>query len=369
MKSFRRRIHDLYANLRSAAHLYPKIESAPGNSRQLTVIPLIEAGSEEVSCELEARFNKQTETSVQIRWPAVNLHRIQNATIVGDQANVFTSEGKWLRVCPSLESLPPRKVRQPIYLGANRLSMPLFHLSGRDHENHGHFLFQHMPRWLAAQKKMQELAPDFKILVAKGHLKWQSRYLTRTGGGNDQMLECGDGTTRCNDLYYIPQLRGLHDCLSRPQDYRAMNAYFHRPQAKTGPVLFLSRKDAPNRYLLNEEEAVGEIEKVFGSCRPIQLSKTPLDEQIDLISAAPAVVGPLGQALATSLFARGSIYINLDGGNGPDSWGDAFRDVANICGNRALSMYSKSSRTPDGSFTFPPQDLHRMLENVKKLIQ
>lgn len=369
MKSFRRRIHDLYANLRSAVHLYPKIESAPGNSREVTVFPLIEAGSEDVSCELEARFNNQTETTVQIRWPAVHLYRIQNATIAGDQANVFTSGGKWLRVCPSLESLPLRKVRQPIYLGASRLRMPLFHLSGRDHENHGHFLFQHMPRWLAAQKKMQELAPDFKILVAKGHLRWQSRYLTRTGAESDQMLECSDGTTRCNDLYYIPQLRGLHDCLSRPQDYRSMNEYFHRPQAKTGPVLFLSRKDAPNRYLLNEDEAVGEIEKVFGSCRSIQLSKTPLDEQIDLISAAPVVVGPLGQALATSLFARGSIYINLDGGHGPDSWGDAFRDVANICGNRALSLYSKSSRTPDGSFTFPPQDLHRMLENVKKLIQ
>ncbi|MFZ2277140.1 MAG: glycosyltransferase family 61 protein [Prosthecobacter sp.] len=369
MKSFRRRIHDLYANLRSAVHLYPKIESAPANSKDVTVIPLIEAGSEEVSCELEARLNNQTAMSTLIRWPNVNLYRVQNATIVGDQANVFTSDGRWLRVCPSLDYLPLKKVRQPIYLGANRLSMPLFHLSGRDHENHGHFLFQHMPRWLAAQKKMQELSPDFKILVAKGHLKWQSRYLTRTGGAPDQMIECGDGTTRCNDLYYIPQPRGTHDCLSRPQDYRAMNEYFHRPQAKTGPTLFLSRKDAPNRHLLNEDEAVAEVERVFGSCRSIQLSKTPLDEQIALISAAPVVVGPLGQALATALFARNSVYINLDGGHGPDSWGDAFRDVANICGNQGLSLYSKTPRTADGSFLFPREDLHARLENVKRLIQ
>lgn len=369
MKSFRRRIHDLYANLRSAVHHYPKVESAPANSEKVTVIPLIEAGSEEVSCELEARFNSQTETSTLIRWPSVNLHRIQDATIVGDQANVFLPDGKWLRVCPSQDSLPLKKVRPPIYLGANRLSMPLFHLSGRDHENHGHFLFQHMPRWLAAQKKIQELEPNFKILIAKGHLKWQSRYLTKTGSGADQMLECGDGTTCCSELYYIPQLRGVHDCLSRPRDYRAMNEYFHRPQAKTGPVLFLSRKDAPNRYLINEDEAVGAVEKVFGSCRSIQLSKTPLDEQIDLISAAPVVVGPLGQALATSLFARGSVYISLDGHQGADSWADAFRDVATICGNRAVSLHAKASLTADGSYVFPVQDLHRMLENVKKLIQ
>lgn len=349
--------------------LYPKIESFPKNSTNVTVYPLIEAGSEEISCELEARFYNQTESTVKIRWPAVNLHRIQNATIVGDQAHVFMPDGKWLRVCPSLESLPLKKVRHPIYVGDDRLAMPLFHLSGRDHENHGHFLFQHMPRWLAAQKKMRELEPRFKILVAKGHLKWQARYLTRTGGEGDQIVECGDGTTRCDDLYYIPQLRGPHDCLSRPHDYRDMNEHFHRPQAKTGPALLLSRKDAPNRYLLNEDEAVGEIEKVFGSCRPVQLSKIPLDEQIDLISAAPVIVGPLGQALATSLFARGSIFINLACGHEPDSWADAFRDVANICGNRALSLYAKTSRTPDGSFTFPQQDLHRMLENVKKLIQ
>ncbi|MFC5453937.1 glycosyltransferase family 61 protein [Prosthecobacter fluviatilis] len=369
MKSFRRRIHDIHANLRAAVHLYPKIESDPGSAKQVTVMPLIEAGEESVSCELEARFKKQTETSTLIRWPSVNLYRVENATVVGDQANVFLANGKWLRVCPSLGTLPLKKVRPPIYLGATKLNAPMFHLSGRDHENHGHFLFQHMPRWLAAQKKMQEANPHFKILVAKGHLRWQSRYLTRTGASEEQILECGDGTSRCKDLYYLPQLRGQDACISRPQDYRSMNEFFHRSQAKTERALFLSRKDAPNRYLINEDEAIAEIEKVFGSCRSIQLSKTPLDQQIDLISSASVVVGPLGQALATSLFARGSIFINLDAGHGPDSWGDAFRDVATICGNRALSLYSKTPRTADGSFTFPPDALRQMLERVKMLIQ
>lgn len=369
MKSFRRRIHDLYASLRSAVHLPPKVESSPKTSDSVTVIPMIEAGAEDVPCDLEARFFNQPGLVARIQWPAVNLHRIQNATIVGDQANVFTPEGKWLRVCPSLNSLPLKKVRLPIRIGADRLTMPLFHLSGRDHENHGHFLFQHMPRWMAAQKKMQELSPGFKILVAKGHLKWQSRYLVRTGAESGQILECGDGTTRCDDLYYIPQLKGQDDCLSRPADYRAMNEYFHRPHAKTGPTLFLTRKDAPNRYLLNEPEAIAEAEKVFGNVRVLELSKTPLDDQITLVSQAPVVISPLGQALATSLFARNTVFINLDGGSGPDSWGDAFRDVANICGNHGISLYSHSGRTPDGSFTFPPQDLRQMLEKVKKLTQ
>ena len=148
-----------------------------------------------------------------------------------------------------------------------------------------------------------------------------------------------------------------------------MNEYFHRPHAKTGPSLFLSRKDAPNRYLLDEPSAIAEMEKVFGSVRVIELSKTPLDEQIDLVSKAPVIVSPLGQALAVSLFAKNSVIINLDGGTGPDAWGDAFRDVANICGNQAISLYSGSSRTQDGSFTFPPHDLNQMLEKVKKLTQ
>lgn len=369
MKSFSRRIHDLYANLRSAVRLYPKIESSPTNSASLTVIPLIEAGSEEVPCELEARFFNQTAATSVIRWPAVNFHHIRNATVVGDQASIFTPEGRWLRVCPSFDLLPLSKVRQPISIGASKVTTPLFHLSGRDHENHGHFLFQHMPRWMAAQKKMQELNPHFKVLVAKGHLKWQSRYLVKTGLTQDQIIECSDGTTRCNDLFYVPQLRGVQDCLSRPQDYRAMNEYFHRPHAKTGPSLFLSRKDAPNRYLLDEPAAIAEVEKVFGSVRVIELSKTPLDEQIDLVSKAPVIVSPLGQALAVSLFAKNSVIINLDGGTGPDAWGDAFRDVANICGNQAISLYSGSSRTQDGSFTFPPHDLNQMLEKVKKLTQ
>ncbi len=369
MKSFRRRIHDLYANLRSTVQYYPKVESSPRNSTNVTIMPLIETGSEEIPCALEERYYNQTSTSKLIRWPAVNLHRIQNATIVGDQANIFTPDGKWLRVCPSLVSLPLKKVRPPIYIGANRLAMPLFHLSGRDHENHGHFLFQHMPRWLAAHKKMKELNPHFKILVAKGHQKWQSRYLLKTGGESGQIIECGDGTTRCDDLFYIPQLRSENECLSRPQEYRDINEYIHRPHAKTGPSLFLSRKDAPNRYLLDEPAAIAEAEKVFGNIRVLELSKTPLDEQISLVSQAPVIIAPLGQALAISLFARNSIFINLDGGNGPDPWGDAFRNVANICGNQAISLYSKSSRTKDGSFTFPRHELQQMLENVKKLVQ
>ena len=138
-------------------------------------------------------------------------------------------------------------------------------------------------------------------------------------------------------------------------------------QRRTGPSG--RARNAADRTLLDEPAAIAEIEKVFGNVRVIQLSKTPLDEQIDLVSKAPVIISPLGQALAVSLFARNSVIINLDGGNGPDAWGDAFRNVATICGNQAISLYSGSTRTQDGSFTFPPHDLNQMLEKVKKLTQ
>ena len=148
-----------------------------------------------------------------------------------------------------------------------------------------------------------------------------------------------------------------------------MRERFHRPCPKTGPALFLSRKDAPNRLLLNESEAVAQFEKTFGNIRVIELSKTPLDQQVSLISEAPVVISPLGQALTVSLFAKDSVFINLDAGVGPNPWGDAFRDVANICGNQALSLHSQTACTKDGSFIFPPEDLNQMLIKVKRLIQ
>jgi len=366
MKSIKRRVYDAYAAVATTLGGPPSEAKEPVSGKGVEVIELAPPGSVRLEHRLEARFYDRPESFSDVTWPKLSLYRLNNAKVVGDQGNVFLTDGRWLRVCPSLDVLEPHKIRRPLPFYSRHIHPPAFHLTGRDHENHGHFLFQHLPRLLACRD-----APQFpekpKLLVAQGHQRWQGRYLQKLGLADEtDIVQCDEGTLNCDELFYIPQIRSQSSPLCRPQDYVYMRECFHRPGPKTGLPIFISRADAPDRHLLNETEIIASFERVFGSCRVVCLSKTPLDEQIDLISRAPLITGSQGQAFAVSLFAKDSAFVILEAGE-HNPWCDSFRDVATICGNSALTLYSGTPRQTNHSYTFPVGKLGSAWERLKLL--
>lgn len=371
-KTTARRLHDLYSGVLTVLGNRPRATTATGDVAGLHATPLIDGGEAVLDNGPEHRFhNGAPPIQIPHRWPARELCRIENAWLTGDQGQIFLNDGSYLHICPSQHRLDPRKVRRPIRIGARRLDFPVFHLTGRDHENHGHFLLQHLPRWQAARHLMERV-DGLRILVPSGHLKWQRRYLELFGVNPKHVIEGTHGTLFCSELYYVPML-WQENYLCAPAIHQGISAGFRRlitPGAPALPAVWISRDDAPNKKLLNEAALVEIFRRTVGPVELVTLSKTPLPQQIDLVGRARLIIGAQGQGLTTSLFAEGSALIVLEAGGqlAPYSWCSAYRDMALLTGNQSLRLISGGGRDSEGSWIFPEDKFRAEISRAVSLL-
>ncbi len=367
--AFERMLHDASRSIRGIPDC---IENA--KTIGLEEEPLLTGGTASVSLDDENKFYQDTLPPSMTRWSSVSLYHLKGARVVGDQGNVFTGEGKLLRICPSLERMDLAKVRKPIPWMAQRMSGPVFHLTGRDHENHGHFLMQHLPRLMAARSFLQKYGLEPKILVAPGHEKWQGRYLSAFDIDARRIVPCSTGTVHVDDLLYVPMIwESGH--LGPPDLYRQMQYCFRRlagvmdDVTPKGRPLFVSRSDAPTRRLSNETEIINICRHLLGEIDVINLREVPIAEQIRRFAEAPLVIGPQGQGLTSIAFAANSRMLILEAGQSPheNGWASTYRDFAHFTGNSALRMLSGQPWPNDGDWVFPPAFFAQQLRRVISL--
>jgi len=338
-------LHDacaqLLSRLRPLRVIRQPEEVAPPNSCEW----IDEAGRLEVDNSFENRFHSR-ELKSSLEWPALPLMTLHDAWITGDQGQVFLHDGTFLCVCPSLRHLPQRKIRRPLAWLARPLRGVYFHLTGVDHENHAHFLLQHLPRLLAAREHCRKHSAELKVIVAPGHKRWQSRYLQYFGISDDRIVEASVGTIRVEKLLYVPMAYG-NTYLCNPRFYREIRDGFTRsipPEAEGahGPILFISRQDAPDRRLTNEEEIIAICREELGSVQVVQLGRLKLDEQIRLCATARLIIGPQGQGMGVVLFAKGGLFVVLEYGETfhVHGWCRAFCDTASALGLQTLRLMS-----------------------------
>lgn len=337
-----------------------------------------EAGHFNIDNTFESRFHSK-EVAASLEWSALPLMTLNDAWITGDQGQVFLHDGTFLSICPSLRHLPERKVRRPLAWLADQLDGVYFHLTGVDHENHGHFLFQHLPRLLAARTQLYEHGDRFKVIVATGHKRWQARYLKYFGISEDRVVEASVGTIQVEKLLYVPMPYG-NTYLCNPRLYREIRDGFTtgntapaaRPDA---PILFISRQDAPDRRLANEEEIVSVCREVLGSVQVVQLGKFKLDEQIRLCTQARFVIGPQGQGMSVVLFSKGGLFVVLEYGEDfhPLGWCRAFCDTASVLGIQTMRLISGGSFDDPRGWSYPAdkfrEELVRLRDQQPNLFQ
>jgi hypothetical protein len=370
MKSVTRSIYDLNAELhhffRTPLHILTQNDNIP----QLVEKKLLyQTGSETLHHHhLRAQLENPAKTTTTLDWPDAYSYQFRNITLVGDEGNLFSNSHTWLKLCPSLVNHPPKKARRPLPLFTKTITEPTFHLTGRDSKNRCHFLFQHLPRLIAAEKILSA-ASSINILHCKGHETWQYDYIKPFLPNNTAInfIPCHEGTSTINNLLYIPQLRSCQQILSHPKHYRTINNQFNQNTTKTGSPLFISRVDAPDRHLLNEPEIIALVEKIFGSCEVIEFSKVSVAERIKKINQAPIVIGSQGQAFASILFTNRTYFIILEAGH-YNSWCDHFADVGAICQNPTLTLYSTTERGKNQSYHFPIELAEKQFQCIKALI-
>lgn len=367
--AFDRMLHDASCSIRG-------IPAFIDDAKDLKVeqAPLLQGGTVSVSLEDENQFYGDTLPPSVTRWRSVSLYRLQDARVVGDQGSVFTEEGKLLRICPSLKRMDLAKVRRPIPWLARRMRGSAFHLTGRDHENHGHFLMQHLPRLMAARLFLEKQGLEPEILVAPGHEKWQGRYLSALKIDAQRIVPCSTGTVHIDDLLYVPMLWDSGH-LGPPDLYAQMQSCFRHlggvmeGVTPKGRPLFVSRSDAPTRRLSNETEIINMCRQLLGEIDVINLREVPLIEQIRRFAEAPLVIGPQGQGLTSIAFAANCRMLILEAGQSPreSGWASTYRDFAHFTGNSALRMLSGEPWPNDGDWEFPPAFFAQQLRRVISL--
>jgi len=363
-------IHDSLRLIKKVTGSRLKRTKCYPNGRRIEGLKLSESGQE----DLPVGLTGGDQDIWRHTWPAVSLYNLENVYCTGDQGLIFLDQEHLFAVCSSLNRLPDRKVRLPVTSRAVLIEDPVFHLSGFSPENHGHYFFHHLPRVLAARKLLQD-RPSIKILCARGHMRWQSRYLAKFGISPDRLIETSIRTLKFKELYYVPITSGTFK-LGVPAHYRAMQRAFTGEAVleKKGYPLWISRMDAPDKKLRNEKDLIGCVADLFGGVRVIELSKYSMEQQTRLFAEARFIFGPLGQGVANILYSRESVLIILAAGSEGKPVGASLMTGAAgaIVGNRALCL--NSGTTYQGKrreWIYPIEkfqsELRTLVEQVKKI--
>ncbi|WP_395750852.1 glycosyltransferase family 61 protein [Prosthecobacter sp.] len=366
MKSHARSILDAYNRLLRLCGRRLRVseaDKAVGLQERRTVVS---GGSRSDTNPLEIKVNGPETATFDFDWPTAELFRLRDVWLTGDQGQVFLEDGSLFEPWVRPYNLAKLKISQPLKLGATQIKGPVFHLTGRNHENRGHFMLQHLPRLMAARDYLKSL-PDYRILVAPGHSRWQGRYIAWAGLDPSKLVEGTRGTMQVDDLIFIPNLYGKSS-LCPPPFYNELSDCAASYPVPDGPgrPLFITRRDAPDKQLMNEERIVEILRSKIGPVDLIRLGEHPLPDQIGMFRAAPLVMGAIGQGICNVLFCKTTLLVMLAPGT-PDkqvyttSHG---AQLARICGNEALTFLSNEPAPSRGDWTFPEERFITLLDRL-----
>lgn len=379
-----RLIHDLYAGFPAPVLPLLRFIDDPALVPAEEKVQLQTAGVAKLPHHLEAVYYGADYATTSIHWPAVFSFRLRDAHIAGDQGQVYLSDGRLLAVGQDTRSQLPLKIRRPIRWLARKAGTPLFHLTGRNHENHGHFVVEHLPRYFAAREWLERF--DGKILLAPTHLRWQARYLKLLGVEESRLVEGTPGTLSAEELLLVPSLGG-NTPFCNPELFRSMTAAmqqnirrsgWYEPDALTpngAAALWISRRDAPDRQLVNEEALVAAARKIIGHVEVVKLSQLSFEQQVRKLNQSWCIIGAQGQGLTNALFASGKLVVIMEQGdcNQGHNWAAFFRDMAEFAGNQAVRLFSGTGSNAARNWVYPEEkfsaELRRLLEVAKPAFQ
>ncbi|NJK91169.1 MAG: glycosyltransferase family 61 protein [Blastochloris sp.] len=363
-----RRIHDLYYSVSERMGIRPETAECLAGAE-------VVSGQDTGCCELdnsdEANLYGLKDFSVQYDWPKALVGVFHDVYVVGDQGVIYDRSGRllrggWADLSPTLY-----KPRRPIGCLAKQRKGKYLHLTGVNHENHGHFLLQHLPRLLVAERALYQKTSSAKTWVAPGHKLRQGYYLEALGWERDRLVEGSYGTVLVEELVVTQSLFGASGLVD-PVHYRKLHKAFSsmgQQASSHGEVLFLSREDAPDKRLANETEIIEECRKIWPSLKVFRLSEHAPDEQRAMLAEAEWLIGPQGQAWVSPLFCTNAKCIILGfGSKNVSGWTANYRNLSLACGHRALGVMSEDGLNAEGNWVFPRIQASELLRNAYDIL-
>jgi len=307
--------------------------------------------------------------------PETYLYVLKDVWVVGSEGRLFFEPDQLFSVCPSLKDVEERKIRRPIKSFAKVIEEPIFILSSRAPGNRGHFLIEHLPRLVASMDVIKRLG-GCKILVTPMHRKWQAGYLEKLGIADSNIIEASIGSVFCKKALYVPTLcEGELATVSREKYYQFVRGRFIDSQGSfgRGAPVFLSRKDAPDRKLTNEDAIFSIAKTFFPEMKRVVMAALTLDEQIGLFQEAPVIIGPHSQPFRDILFSSNSLVIQLiqgfrDTSNEYYQWAQNYNYVGNLGKNLCLPLFSEIEFNTNSDWIYPEYKFKKDMSQLVSLL-
>ena len=308
--------------------------------------------------------------------PETYLYVLKNVWVVGSEGHLFFEPDQLFSVCSSLKGVEERKIRRPIKSFAKVIEEPVFILSGRAPGNRGHFLIEHLPRLVASMDEIKRLG-GCKILVTPMHRKWQAGYLQKLGIPDSEIIEASIGSTFCKRALYVPTLcKGEIATCSREKYYQFLRKCFIDSQesSRKGLPIFLSRKDAPDRKLDNEDAIFSIAKTFFPEMKRVVMAALTLDEQIRLFQEAPVIIGPHSQPFRDILFSSNALVIELIQGfrersNEYYQWSQNYNYVGSLGKNVCLPLFSEIEFHTNSDWIYPEDKFEKDMSQLILLLK
>lgn len=373
MNSPARILHDLYDGLLRAAGRKVRAVDTPPPSQLIKEIIVQPAGACTIPNTLESAFHGRECAPFHYTWEAAKLTDLRDVYLVGDQEQIYFKDGSFYTPCiyPHQVRLPIMRIRRPVTALAQRIRGTLFNLSGRNHENKGHFLLQHLPRLLVAKPYLEQVG-DYRILVAPGHARWQKNFIRLMGFDENRVVEGSQGTLLADRVIYVPMIYGTN-ALGPDEHYRQIceAAGVVERQAPPGAQrpIFITRRDAPDKQLLNEDEIIAAAKTILGDVEIFDFRGKSLADQIVIFRRAPLVMGPIGQGLCNILFSTGRVLVTLaPGTEDQEVYASGHgTQLALLCGNQAVTFHNGVAGESRGNWAFPKDRFLQMLDRLVRL--
>lgn len=209
-------------------------------------------------------------------------------------------------------------------------------LVGSD-ENYSHWLFRSLLKvWLVEEDPRLR---GYPWLVGENLRPFQKESLDLLGVQSRRLVAVPRNVViRCRQLFVPTQMRGN-------QGFRTavtwLQGRFQSFMAKAGEaidLLYISRKDAAHRFLVNEDELFASL-AVLGFQR-IEPGKMTVQEQILAFSRAKVIVAPHGASLTNIIFSHPGLHVVEISSSNILHMAD-FRWIAQELGHRITTIVSE----------------------------
>lgn len=183
---------------------------------------------------------------------------------------------------------------------AMTVDAPCLFVGGDD--NYAHWLYRYLMR-LAALDNCRELA-SLPLLVGDDMRPYRSDALALTGFDRNEIIRVPrNSAVRCRQIHIPVCLWSTPARIAHGIKWLRDRVFVNMEKSAAAPTrrIFVSRRDAPNRHMTNEDEVIDALSPI--GIERVELSSLTFAEQVMLFAETELVVAPHGAALANLIFA------------------------------------------------------------------